>query len=292
MLSILWMMIKILLLVLASILGLAFLVLLLLLFVPIRYEIHMERQESFWMKGRLSWFFCLVRLPAGYENGELTAKLKILGFTWKNFFAKEQKIKETAREIFAEEEVAFETPTEKNVQPKAVPEMPAGKEVPIPVKPISQENAKPSGRCPLFFRFLKSLASIPRKIKNLRHSLRRCRRKIQRLKRFATDERTKTALSLIWEETVFLLHKLRPKKLRGRLYFGTEDPALTGEILGGLSLFYPIFQEDVQIEPNFSEKVLEGELHAKGCIRIFTLIQIVWKLYRDPNVQFVYRMVT
>ncbi len=291
MLSILWMMIKILLLILASLLVLAFSVLLLLLFVPIRYEIHMERQERFWMKGRLSWLFYLVQLPVNYENEELTVKLKILGFIWKDFFTEELEIKEKAKNIFAELEeeeeeeekkVTQAQPPEKETLPKAV------QEIPTPVI----KKTKFSGRRPLFFRFLKGFALIPGKIKNLRHSLHRCRRKIQRLKRFATDERTKTALSLIWEEAGFFLKKLRPKKIRGRLHFGTEDPALTGEILGGLSLLYPIFQDDVRMEPDFSEKVLEGELHAKGRIRILTLIQMIWRLYRDPDVQFVYRMVT
>ena len=298
MLSILWMMIKILLLILASLLGLALLVLLLLLFVPIRYEIHMERQEGFWMKGRISWLFALIRLPADYENGELTAKLKILWFTWKDFFAEEQEIKEKAKNILAEPEEEEEKEEQKVTQdPPSVKETPQKvmHEIPAPMmKDTSQTSrpAKPGGNRPLFFRFLKSLCRIQRKIKNLGHSLHRCRRKLQRLKRFVTDERTKTALSLIWQEAVFFLQKIRPKKLEGYLHFGTEDPARTGEILGGLSLFYPIFQDDLRMEPDFSKKVLEGELHAKGHIRILTMIRMFWRLYRDPNVQFVYRMVT
>lgn len=298
MLSILWMMIKILLLILASLLGLALLVLLLLLFVPIRYEIHMERQERFWMKGRISWLFALIRLPADYENGELTAKLKILCFTWKDFFTEEQEIKEKAKNILAEPEEENEKEEQEVTQ-----EQPPGKEtlskaaqgIPAPMIQDTLHTSrleKPGRNRPSFFGFLKSLCRIPRKIKNLGHSLHRCRRKLQRLKRFVTDERTKTALSLIWQEAVFFLQKIRPKKLEGYLHFGTEDPARTGEILGGLSLFYPIFQDDVRMEPDFSKKVLEGELHAKGHIRILTMIRMFWRLYRDPNVQFVYRMVT
>ncbi len=115
---------------------------------------------------------------------------------------------------------------------------------------------------------------------------------MKRLKRFATDERTKAAISKGKEQLGVLLKKLFPKKINGNLHFGTEDPALTGEILGGLALFYPLYQEQVRIEPDFYEKVLEGKLGGSGSIRMVTLLGIAWKLYRDPNVCFVYRMVS
>lgn len=147
-----------------------------------------------------------------------------------------------------------------------------------------------------FVGFLKAvwraLNSIPKKLKNLKYTLRQFYVKIKRMKRFVTDERTKAALSLAWSQVKVLLGKLLPKKVRGDLHFGTDDPALTGEILGGVSIFYPLFMDNVKVVPDFQETVLEGELYLKGRIRLATIARIAWKLYRDKNVRFVYRMVT
>ena len=112
------------------------------------------------------------------------------------------------------------------------------------------------------------------------------------MKRFATDDRTKAARSLAWSQLKGFLVKLLPNKVRGDLRFGTDDPALTGEILGGISIFYPLFMDNVKVVPDFQETVLEGELYLKGRIRLLTVAQIAWRLYRDKNVRFVYRMVT
>ncbi len=86
----------------------------------------------------------------------------------------------------------------------------------------------------------------------------------------------------------YLLRKLLPKKIRGELHFGTEDPALTGEILGGISIFYPVFKDNVKVYPDFEQSILEGELFIKGRLRLVTVALILWKLWRDKNVRYVY----
>lgn len=86
------------------------------------------------------------------------------------------------------------------------------------------------------------------------------------MKRFATDDRTRAALGLAWSQLRVLLSKLLPKRVWGDLHFGTDDPALTGEILGGISIFYPLFMDNVKVVPDFQESVLEGELYLKGRI--------------------------
>lgn len=136
------------------------------------------------------------------------------------------------------------------------------------------------------------LSSIPKKLKKLKYTFHQFYVKIKRMKRFATDDRTRAALGLAWSQLRVLLGKLLPKRVWGDLHFGTDDPALTGEILGGISIFYPLFMDNVKVVPDFQESVLEGELYLKGRIRLITIVRIAWKLYRDKNVRFVYRMVT
>lgn len=82
------------------------------------------------------------------------------------------------------------------------------------------------------------------------------------------DEENQKALAIMISCTKNLLHHLRPRKLCGELTIGSEDPELMGRMLGGLSLFYPLYSEDVILRPQFDRTVFYGELQAKGHFRL------------------------
>ena len=249
------------------------------------------------MEARVHWLLQLVRVPVSFRNGELSAKLKVLIFTVKDFLADEKEIEDGMKEVFADAEEDAGKAAEQEICIEPVEEETEELD-PWPAR--KQRNLGIFGKITVFLRtlagFLKAvwrcLSSIPKKLKNLKYTLHRFYVKIKRMKRFATDDRTKAALSLAWSQLKGFLLKLLPNKVRGDLRFGTDDPALTGEILGGISIFYPLFMDNVKVVPDFQETVLEGELHLKGRIRLLTVAQIAWRLYRDKNVRFVYRMVT
>lgn len=143
--------------------------------------------------------------------------------------------------------------------------------------------------------FFLKIFEIWKKIINLKYTfLRFCGkikkgiRKYRDTKEFLLDERTKGALRKAFEQGKLLIGKLLPKKIRGELRFGTKDPALTGEILGGISIFYPIFMDNVKVYPDFERSILEGELFVKGRFRLATAALVLWRLWRDKNIRFVY----
>lgn len=143
--------------------------------------------------------------------------------------------------------------------------------------------------------FFLKIFEIWKKIINLKYTfLRLCGRikqgirKYRDTKEFLLDERTKDAVRKAFEEGKLLIGKLLPKKIRGELRFGTKDPALTGEILGGISIFYPIFMDNVKVYPDFERSILEGELFVKGRFRLATAALVLWRLWRDKNIRFVY----
>lgn len=55
------------------------------------------------------------------------------------------------------------------------------------------------------------------------------------------------------------------------LHFGFEDPATTGQVLGSLSILYPICGEKMELCPEFNEEILEGEVKCHGRIRPVSL---------------------
>lgn len=143
--------------------------------------------------------------------------------------------------------------------------------------------------------FFLKIFGIWKKIKNLKYTFRRFCGKIKRsirkyqdTKEFLLDQRTKGAMKKSLEQGKLLIGKLLPRKIQGELRFGTEDPALTGEILGGISIFYPIFMDNVKVYPDFEKSILKGELFVKGRFQLITAALVLWRLWRDKNIRYVY----
>ena len=82
MLQILFLIIKIIGIILAALLGLALLILLLVLFVPVRYRAYgIRSSRECRAEGRVSWLLRLLSIPFSFQDGELEIRVKLLGFT-------------------------------------------------------------------------------------------------------------------------------------------------------------------------------------------------------------------
>ena len=328
MLQILFLIIKIIGIILAALLGLALLILLLVLFVPVRYRAYgIRSSRECRAEGRVSWLLRLLSIPFSFQDGELEIRVKLLGFTILDPLKEEEAFREpvqrkTEQSAGKEEETAGEdsereeVPAEENAGEADASgsfEASQADEAETSARPASAgaveaaaepEDEASEGRFSRGFRelrrFLRAVIrffmKIPRKLKNLKCTFQRFCDKIKRMvkryremKAFALDERTKAAVSLVWKQAGILLGQALPRKIRGRLHFGTEDPALTGQILGAIGIFYPLFMDNVKVEPDFEKPALDGELSLKGRLRIVTVLRIAWRLYRDKNVRYVYR---
>jgi hypothetical protein len=76
---------------------------------------------------------------------------------------------------------------------------------------------------------------------------------------------------------------LIPQKIYGHLIYGMSDPAQTGEILGVLAALLPVYGRHLDVTPDFSKEVLEGELYIRGKIRRYKILGLLWKVYKDKD---------
>lgn len=303
MLQIFFLILKIIGIILAAVLGLAILLLLLVLFVPVRYRAYgVKKEGECRAEAKISWLLHLISVPVAFREGELSAKIKILGITLMDLtdsgsFEEAEPVPEPAERTEEQktaqsgERQAQEHPVEK----QAAPERTSQKK-----EELEEEEEEKNG---IFFRFLQFLwmiwkffAGIPRKLKNLKCTFRRFCGKIKRMarkyraaKEFALDERTKAAVRLVLEQAKIFARQALPRKICGEVRFGTSDPALTGQILGIAGIFYPLLMDNVKVDPDFEQTILEGELFLKGRLRIVSAVRIAWRLFRDKNVRYVYR---
>ena len=78
---------------------------------------------------------------------------------------------------------------------------------------------------------------------------------------------------------------VRPRKIKGDLYFGFDDPALTGQVLAAASIFYPFYGRGFSLHPYFDRVILEGRVQLYGRMYGVVFVRTVWRLFRDSNVK-------
>lgn len=145
---------------------------------------------------------------------------------------------------------------------------------------------------PRIFRGIwEKLKKLKYTIRSFCDKIRAVMKKAGSIRRFLTEETTKAALSLGMGQLLYLLKKLGPRKVQGWIHFGTGDPALTGEILGGISVLYAVSPLKLEFQPDFQDRVLEGEIRVKGHLHMVTLVGIAWRLWRDKNIKAVYKKI-
>ena len=126
---------------------------------------------------------------------------------------------------------------------------------------------------------------LKKKLTNIRLTFRGFCDKIKRWRTLWNEDSTQAALRFLTEKGRKLIRHVLPRKIRGSITFGCEDPALTGQILGAVAIAYPLYGKGVAVYPRFEEKILEGQLQMKGRIVAACLLWQAWKIYRNPDVR-------
>ncbi len=248
------------------------------LLVPIRYRLSGRRTETgYGAEAELSFLLRLFSAHASYGPDGLRYSLQILWIRrpreespgrseTKEKDASDERIPEAREEALADEEHRSGQMTEEQQVPEETLVQKA--EVPESELPGEKPESKPEPEAP-------GLQKRKRRTEKLRKyrtaALGRIRHICTRLSGWRSmigDEENQKVLALLISCTKNLLHHLRPRKLRGELTIGSEDPELMGRILGVLSLFYPLYSEDVILRPQFDRTVFYGELQAKGHFRL------------------------
>ena len=129
------------------------------------------------------------------------------------------------------------------------------------------------------------LISIKSKFKKLLKAIvdkkRSAWQKIDDLKVIINDEENKELVRLIKKELKELIREITPVKYDVNVRYGCEEPYMTGRILGVIAVIYGITGVRFNITPEFEQKVLEGDIYMKGRVRIYRLLLIALRVYKN-----------
>lgn len=97
------------------------------------------------------------------------------------------------------------------------------------------------------------------------------------------NEDNREFVRFLWEQLKKLLQIIKPKKGKLYVHYGMDDPETTGKIAMYLAVLYGWLGIDVNILPDFEQKIMEGEVQLKGSIRLFGIMVIALRVYRNKQ---------
>ena len=292
------------------ILGLIVLILVIVLLTPIRYRIGASKYQTIQAEGKVTWLFRLIEMVFKLDTGAEEGKRLHLSFriAWLKLYdnqkPKEKRIKQKkTRKTKSKPE---SEQLEKVIQ-SAKPEQPEAKVQPIKTEQATEMKkempkavhpekilrlAKSAANKILslirgVFSLICSILSIPSKImdglEKLENFFTKLREKKEAFLAFYNEAHNHQWFTAFWHRLKKLLLKILPRADRLYLHFGFEDPATTGQVLGGLSILYPICGEKMELCPEFNEEILEGEVKCHGRIRPVSLVIFAVKSFLNKQ---------
>ena len=308
--------------VLLVILGLIVLILAIVLLTPIRYRIGASKYQTIQAEGKVTWLFRLIEMVFKLDTGAEEGKRLHLSFriAWLKLYdnqkpkekrIKQKKTRKTKSKPESEQlekviQSAKPEQTEAKVQPIKT-EQPEAKVQPIKTEQATEmKNEMPKAVHPEkilrlaknaankilslirgVFSLICSILSIPSKImdglEKLENFFTKLREKKEAFLAFYNEAHNHQWFTAFWHRLKKLLLKILPRADRLYLHFGFEDPATTGQVLGGLSILYPICGEKMELCPEFNEEILEGEVKCHGRIRPVSLVIFAVKSFLNKQ---------
>ena len=111
--------------------------------------------------------------------------------------------------------------------------------------------------------------------------------KIGLVKEFLCNSENRPGFRMVWQTVKKILKHIFPKKIDANVEFGTGDPCTTGQALGAIMAICPRIIKTTRIVPNFEAAMIEGDLYAKGRIRIGTVGMVIIKLIINHDFKYV-----
>lgn len=278
------------------ILGLLLVLILLLLFVPFCYRAEGSYYDNKpYVMVRVRYLFPLLHVFVKYQEENLEGKAKLFGFTVYDFFPSDEEQEKSEQKKAKKSKKAKKTkePNKDNVE--SLPEQKTVTEIKPQLQ--TEENVKTDAepeeekktlweKIRIFFRTLKEkILSLIQKLKDIRDKGIEIKEKISYYYEIWQREETQRAFQTAKKTLYKVWKSIRPKKGLVKFHFGTGDPGSTGQMCGYLGMLYPFIGKYVMIEPDFENKIYEGDFYFKGRITLFVFLRAAWTILFDKDIK-------
>lgn len=301
--------------ILLVILCIIVLLLCLVLFVPVRYRFSGKYDEALNADVVVSWPVLLLKVLLYVKDNKVEYVIRLFGgvvltntkakrsFLGRKLFPEDFDEKE-AHEAKTEKRAEKETPSKeqekshekstsfvtefnglehKELGLETIDELSdSAKEIPE-TEPLKIEHEKTKEKRSIFDKISVFIKKIQKKWQNLLKQLKKINKKKDALLQVYHSKRFEIMKKDILLYIKELFSIIKPDHLEGELYFGFDDPALTGEVLGIMATALPLYDEFLSVYPDFEGPCLKGNIKGKGKIFLFLFIKLVIKVILNKN---------
>ena len=282
------------------ILGLIVFILLLVLFVPVRYCGKGGYYDStFSAKLNFSWFLHIVSVWGVFQKGqeqEFHVYLKIFGITiYDNLRKRKHKKQESTKtklehnneiQAAAQDEVPeqFIVDEKEVLDTEVYLDIEMNIETPEFDVPAEKQNILQKIK-QFFINFVKFLKNIKCTFNKVCDTIVKIKDNIKYYLEVLRLESTKRALATCQQQLVYVLRKLSPRNFQVNLHLGFDDPAVMGEVLAVWGMLYPIHLGSIDIQPEFDKVVMEGDFSFRGRISVFVFVRTACVLFFNRDIK-------
>lgn len=303
-------------------------VILIILFVPISYNIKVRVEEDFTnphIKTRVSWLLHFIYAKGEYVDGEFIPRIRVFGFCLypkkvRLTFKEKIRANKVTQKVFQfihlfNENVENKCKTQdtKDVKITKNPHIDEMKNIYQHSKVLLDDSddiiSMKISKNP-FKRWKKQSQSIKNKCGGTKDKIFKQFKKIKwhfnkfyaMIKRgikgkdtiieFFGHKTHKESLNHLKKELLFLWRHSKPRTINVKAKFGFEDPALTGQIIGLIGLSLPIIGEyNLDLEPRFEEEILDLDLEIKGKIYMIHILLSSVKVIRVKRNRYTFKRI-
>ena len=152
-------------------------------------------------------------------------------------------------------------------------------------------DKKHKKKVPISKRLDEGIRRIKEKYRDIKAKISKINKKKDALVKVFKSKRFEKAKKDVIKYIKELLRVIKPKLVEGRVRFGMNEPAMTGEILGGVATLIPLFDDFLDIRPDFEKQVIEGILKGYGKIRLWPIVKVAVKVLLNKNLMTVIKRV-
>ena len=270
--------------ILLVLLGVVLFAAVLILFVPISYNISAEKSdEKIEANVRAGWLFGLIRAFFAYpEPGGLI--VKILFFKVFDTGKIEKKANTARKEVNKEAnspQSGKDASNAKDTEGAAVNNK-SNKETKKSSDESAYETSKEAinehdesingEKKNIFEKLFAKYEKIRYTIKDIYDKIKDIFKEIDFYKDLLAEDETKDLLRHAFLRLGKVLKSIRPKKILADIVFGAASPDVTGYVCALYGMASPRLGRKFYFTPDFTKQVLLGEIHVKGHITIFIIL--------------------
>lgn len=292
--------------IILGILALILAALLIILFVPFRYEFSAVYDDELEAAGKFSWLFGAVKAQGKFKDKKLRARVSVLWFRLFGMGEEAAEAAEHAEEAVEHEEVVEHTEEVAEIEKDNLEEdfgeiqemdEPSLNEPPEDsvnsAESVELDDSKKGRKLPKFKKRAKSEKSkkrlkpekpglgerlskvfegLERKFASVEKQCEKLVRKKELAERFWNADFTQRSVVFVKKALLSILGHIRPKKLSGNIHFGFDKPSDTGRILGYASLLYAWYENSLNLYPDFEKTALDGNIYIRGSVQLFPFL--------------------